>query len=157
MRDHRRRRDAMKRLLAIYDEIDRRAKATHEREPSWPCKRGCDDCCRRLAEPMRVTRAEWELLRPAIAGYAPSEDPRVCPFLDRDEGACRVYAHRPAACRTYGYYVERGVVLGCERILARGEADVVWGNEEGVRQALATLSDDEPALPLRGWSSLEPS
>ena len=28
--------------------------------PDWPCKRGCDDCCRSLASPMRISRAEWE-------------------------------------------------------------------------------------------------
>jgi Fe-S-cluster containining protein len=143
----------VKRLLAIYEDIDRRAKATHEADPSWPCRRGCDHCCRSLAEPMRITRAEWELLRGAIVGRPTSDDPRVCPFLDRDEGACRVYAHRPAACRTYGYYVDRDKVLGCAQILERADAPVVWGNEESVRQALATLSDE--ALPLTEWLSLD--
>lgn len=148
----------MKRLDVIYEEIERRAKATHDAQPSWPCRRGCDHCCRSLAEPMRITRAEWELLRPAIAGLpATSDDPRVCPFLDRDEGACRVYAHRPAACRTYGYYVERGSVLGCSQILGRAEDDVVWGNAESVAQALATLSSDDDALPLSEWLGLAPS
>jgi uncharacterized protein len=141
----------VRRLLAIYDDIDRRAKATHEADPSWPCRRGCDDCCRSLAEPMRITRAEWELLRGAIPASAATDDPRVCPFLDREQGACRVYAHRPAACRTYGYYVERDNVLGCAQILERADAPIVWGNEDGVRQALATLSGD--ALPLAEWLS----
>lgn len=141
----------MKRLLAIYDAIERRTKATREADPSWPCRRGCDHCCRSLAEPMRVTRAEWELLRSAISGPLVTDDPRICPFLDRDEGACRVYAERPAACRTYGYYVERDEVLGCAKILERSGAPVIWGNAEGVAQALATLSED--ALPLSEWSS----
>jgi Fe-S-cluster containining protein len=150
--------DAVKRLLAIYDAIDRRTKATHEAEPSWPCRRGCDHCCRSLAEPMRITRSEWELLRTAIVGRPTAGDPRVCPFLDREDGACRVYAVRPAACRTYGYYVERGSVLGCAQILERSEAPIVWGNEESIRQALATLSesDDGEALPLSVWLELEP-
>lgn len=146
-----RRRDAVKRLLAIYEDIDRRAKATHEADPSWPCRRGCDHCCRNLAEPMRLTRAEWRLLRTALVGRPTSDDPRVCPFLDEAEGACRVYAFRPAACRTYGYYVERGLVLGCARILERADAPVVWGNAESVDQALATLSEEGDALPLAAW------
>jgi Fe-S-cluster containining protein len=29
--------------------------------------------------------------------------PIVCPMLDRSARACRVYANRPAACRTYGF------------------------------------------------------
>lgn len=103
---------------------------------------------------MRLTRAEWELLRSAIVDRPSSDDPRVCPFLDTGEGACRVYAHRPAACRTYGYYVERGDVLGCAQILERSDAPIVWGNGESVRQALATLSDDEE-LPLTVWFELE--
>lgn len=83
----------------------------------------------------------------------------VCPLLDQAEGACLVYAHRPGACRTYGCYVERGDVLGCSRVLeaAResGEEDaIVWGNEDGVRYALATLSG-EP-LPLTEWLALDP-
>ena len=108
---------------------------------------------------MRVTRAEWELLRPAISGVPTSDDPRVCPFLDRGEGACRVYAVRPAACRTYGYYVERESVLGCAQILERADAPVVWGNEESVRQALATLSESDgaDALPLSAWFGVDPS
>ena len=146
----------MKRLLQIYEGIERRT----SQFPSWPCRRGCDHCCRSLAEPMLITRAEWELLRLSIGEYVPTSDPRVCPFLDTEEGACRVYAHRPAACRTHGYYVERGVVLGCSQILAREDDDVVWGNEESVRQALATLSDDSDdagALPLLEWLALDSS
>lgn len=100
---------------------------------------------------MRLTRAEFERLRPAIVGDPRTGDPRVCPFLDAREGACRVYASRPAACRTYGYYVERGEVLGCARILERADAPVVWGNAESVRQALAMLSGE--ALPLTDWLS----
>lgn len=78
----------------------------------------------------------------------------MCPMLDEREGACLVYAHRPGACRTYGYYVERGDMLGCERVATAvagsGEEDaIVWGNEEGVREALARVSGE--ALPLTEW------
>ena len=163
------------RLLAIYDDVERRARTTNEAHAWWPCKRGCDLCCRRLADVPRMGKDEWALLREGIEALAPAvrggvdarlaalRDHRgghvVCPLLDQAEGACLVYAHRPGACRTYGYYVERGDVLGCSRVLeaAResGEEDaIVWGNEDGVRYALATLSG-EP-LPLTEWLALDP-
>lgn len=164
-----------KKLLSIYEDVERRSRSTNDAHPWWPCRRGCDLCCRRLAEVPRFGREEWALLRDAIAELPPDVragvDARldalaehrgghvVCPLLDEREGACLVYAARPGACRTYGYYVERGDVLGCARVrdavAASGEEDrIVWGNEEGVRHALATVSG-EPA-PLTEWLSVDP-
>jgi Fe-S-cluster containining protein len=155
-----------KKLLAIYDDIDRRAGTTAGERAWWPCRRGCDSCCRRLAEIPRMVRAEWELLREGLDALAPpvraevdariaelaaAERERgvprhvVCPMLDEREGACRVYAHRPGACRTYGFYVERGIGLHCDMITEavaarpRDEEPIVWGNAEGVDYALARL------------------
>ena len=176
------------RLLAIYDEVDRRASATAEAHAWWPCRRGCDSCCRRLADVPRLGRAEWELLREGLDALAPDVRSEVdasiealasaeregrlprhitCPMLDEAEGACRVYAHRPGACRTYGFYVERGIGLHCElvteAVAARSDESgaVVWGNQEGVDYALARLTDEvEAPLPLTAWassSSCEPS
>lgn len=112
-------------------------------------------------------RAEWDLLREGLDALAPEvraqvdgriEElatlerqgtlPRhiVCPMLDEAEGACRVYAHRPGACRTYGFYVERGIGLHCamitEAVAARpdDEAPIVWGNAVSVDYALARLA-----------------
>jgi Fe-S-cluster containining protein len=109
--------------------------------------------------------AEWELLREGLDALpadvraevdARIEDlatqiregtlaaPIVCPMLDENEGACRVYAHRPAACRTYGFYVERGIGLHCSMVTgavgarSRDEEPVVWGNQESVVAALRT-------------------
>lgn len=45
--------------------------------------------------------------------------PFVCPFLDRVSGACPVYAQRPVACRTYGFYVQRGRGVYCREIELR--------------------------------------
>ena len=82
-------------------------------------------------------------------------------MLDEVEGACRVYAHRPGACRTYGFYVEQRLGLHCElvteAVAARSderEAPVVWGNQEGVDYALARLDVAvEAPLPLTAWAS----
>lgn len=176
------------RLLAIYDDVERRTRATTDERAWWPCRKGCDTCCRRLADVPQLVRAEWELLREGldalapevraevgarIAGLAAAERekrlPRhvVCPMLDEREGVCRVYAHRPSACRTYGFYVERGIGLHCdmitEAVAARplDEEPVVWGNQDGVTAALAQLDGDEErneasdyALARRGVAPL---
>jgi Fe-S-cluster containining protein len=66
-------------------------------------------------------------------------------MLDESEGACPVYAQRPVACRTYGFYVQRELGLYCADIEARvagGELDdVVWGNHDAVDHALGALGD----------------
>jgi Fe-S-cluster containining protein len=58
--------------------------------------------------------------------------PIICPMLDQSAGSCRVYAHRPAACRTYGFYVQRDKGLYCKVIQTRVEdgnwSEVVWGH-----------------------------
>src|SRR5688572_16864592 len=38
------------RLLAIYEDVDKRTRATSGEHGWWPCRRGCDSCCKRLAE-----------------------------------------------------------------------------------------------------------
>jgi uncharacterized protein len=167
------------RLLAIYADVERRTNATGDAHAWWPCRRGCDSCCRRLADVPRLGRAEWELLQEGLTALPPDvlrevgarvgelavaeregRLPRhvTCPMLDEREGACRVYAHRPAACRTYGFYVERGIGLHCDQITeavaAKVEDDenpIVWGNQEGVDDALARLAG--APLPLTVWWS----
>ena len=155
-----------KRLLSIYAEVERRTRETSEPRAWWPCHRGCDSCCRRLADVPVLVRAEWELLREGldalptevradvdgrIAELAAQERegtlPKhiVCPMLDEAEGACRVYEHRPGACRTYGFYVDHGIGLHCgiitDAVAARPEDEtpITWGNAQGVDYALARL------------------
>lgn len=154
------------RLLAIYGDIERRTEATTAEHAWWPCRRGCDSCCRRLADVPRMVEAEWLLLEEGLRALPASirehvhdriealavaerdkQLPRhiTCPMLDEEAGACRVYEQRPAACRTYGFYVERGLGLHCEQITvavedaATREEHVVWGNQEGVDAALSRL------------------
>ncbi|MGD0961341.1 MAG: hypothetical protein ABSB19_16150, partial [Methylomonas sp.] len=60
-------------------------------------------------------------------------------------GACLVYAHRPVACRTYGFYVQRDQGLYCKDIESRvaGGAwgDVVWGNHDAIDSRLRGLGE----------------
>lgn len=69
---------------------------------------------------------------------------RVCPLLDQEQGACLIYEARPVACRAYGFYAERGQVLGCERIeaIAEAELDVVWGNHAALGDELRQLGEE---------------
>jgi Fe-S-cluster containining protein len=76
------------------------------------------------------------------------QTPVVCPFLDQDAGACLIYEHRPAACRTYGFYVERDKGLWCGRIASADTTDVVWGNQCAVD---CRLDDLGPRINLREW------
>lgn len=152
-------------LSQIQQAIGRRTDQIAKSGNDWPCRKGCDDCCRSLAAPPRVTRDEWdaiartieslpgeaaELTRRRIAESAGAARPVVCPLLDREAGACLAYQARPVACRAYGFYAERQFVLGCSRIEAIGEArrDIVWGNHLALEEDLRALG---PARELSDW------
>lgn len=148
-------------LSRLHATIDARVIAIREAHPDWPCGKGCDTCCKRLADLPRLTAAEWALLkeglsalgeatlreiRTALEGLArTAEPPLACPLLDPTSGECRVYAHRPVACRSYGFYVQRDKGLHCDALAARVEGgtlpDVVWGNHDGVERELASLGE----------------
>lgn len=136
-------------LRILHADIESRCRSLAEQHADWPCRKGCADCCRRLAALPSLTGPEWELLQQGLAGlprpvqmeirqrlqlltssnFGP---PFTCPFLDDAAGACLVYTHRPLACRMYGFYVERDQGLYCGQILGRVEggelAAAVWGN-----------------------------
>jgi Fe-S-cluster containining protein len=145
-------------LIALQHEIAARAAEIGRSHPDWPCRKGCDHCCRHLAAEPELTAAEWLLLRQGIDALPPevrarveagiralrgAARPIVCPMLDETSGACLVYDQRPIACRTYGFYVERGEGLYCGAIeaeVADGRmADVVWGNQCAVEVRLQEL------------------
>lgn len=148
-------------LHALHAEIDARVKTIRDNRPDWQCAKGCDTCCRRLSELPQLTAAEWELLREGFAVLPPARlqeisqkmsvvasqqsRPVVCPLLDEATGACPVYVHRPVACRTYGFYVQRNLGLYCHDIESRvaegALADVVWGNHDAIDQQLAGLGE----------------
>lgn len=159
-------------LQLLHKEVELRSHATIAAAPDWPCRKGCDLCCRRLAAIPALTAAEWDFLLKGIRALPAAERrqvavrvnelvtsrmPIVCPFLDREQGACKVYAYRPVACRTYGFYVERDRGLYCGQIERRVEsgdfASVIWGNHSGVDARLAVCG---PAKDLVSWFQSDP-
>lgn len=151
----------MNTLAQLHADIDARVSTIRGGHPDWLCRMGCDGCCRRLAEIPRLTAEEWDLLREGLAELLPERlreirrdiaalaeqpsRPIVCPLLDQAAGACRVYAHRPVACRTYGFYVQRDLGLYCKDIESRvadGEwSEVVWGNQDTIDRRLNGLGE----------------
>ena len=151
-------------LQQLHLDIDRRVGNIRENRPDWLCGKGCDLCCRRLAEVPQLTAAEWAWLQEGLAALTadhlqeisrkisaladqPSR-PIVCPLLDQSSGACPVYLQRPVACRSYGFYVQRDLGLYChdiESLVAEGKlADVVWGNHDAIDQRLIGLGESRP-------------
>ncbi|EGW23806.1 YkgJ family cysteine cluster protein [Methylobacter tundripaludum] len=151
----------MNTLTQLHADIEARVGTIRDDNLDWLCRMGCDGCCRRLAEVPRLTAEEWDLLRDGLAALPPeqlleigrniaalaeqSSRPIVCPLLDRSAGACQVYVHRPVACRTYGFYVQRDKGLYCKDIESRvadgGWAEVVWGNQDAVDRRLCGLGE----------------
>ena len=158
----------MDNLTRLHAAIDDRVQSIRNTVTDWPCAKGCDACCHRLAEIPMLTKAEWALLSEGLAALPPellgrirqkmaalesqSSRPVVCPFLDRSSGACPVYAQRPVACRTYGFYVQRNRGVYCREIETRESegtlAGVVWGNHDAIDASLSGLGE---ARPLTEW------
>jgi len=148
-------------LAQLHVDIDVRVQTILEEHSDWLCGKGCDNCCRQLANVPQLTLAEWELLREGLADLTPERlqevrmnmtsltvqqsRPITCPMLDLSAGICPVYVQRPVACRTYGFYVQRDKGLYCHDIEARVADgvlhDVVWGNHEAIDSRLASLGE----------------
>ena len=158
----------MSQLTELHADIDVRVLSIRENNANWLCGKGCDSCCKRLAEVPQLTAAEWDLLREGLGGLAPEHlqsisreitalasstaRPVICPLLDRTTGACPVYLHRPVACRSYGFYMQRNLGLFCrdiEKQVADGALpNVVWGNHDAIDRRLAGLGESRP---LTAW------
>ena len=157
-------------LRVLHDAIDSRVAAIMAEHTDWPCRKGCDACCRNLSAVPELTKPELDLLTEGLQQLPDStrskvyerlqhltpERPVVCPFLNREAGDCLVYEYRPTACRTYGFYVERGEGLYCQTIHAADHQNVVWGNQETIDSQLDTFGERtsiraliRPALPIR--------
>ena len=147
------------RLDTILFDVHSRVNLIRQQNPDWLCRRGCDGCCRRLAEPPRLTESEWERIWAAFLDLSPplqrtvkarvkalreqALGPYSCPFLDHGEGACMIYEVRPVACRTYGFYRSREQGLYCKDIEREVDHqaldDVVCGNHDAVDLRLKGL------------------
>jgi uncharacterized protein len=156
-------------LFSIQQTVSERVASTLVAHPDWPCRAGCDHCCRHLAAIPEITEAEWDLLRNGIDSLANREEvirrllalenasrPFTCPMLDLESGRCLIYEQRPIACRTYGFYVERNKGLYCDKIRSRVDAgeydDVVWGNQAGIEERSAALG---PTRSIVEWIKVE--
>ena len=177
-------------LAQLHLDIETRVQSIRGEHPDWPCGKGCDRCCHRLAEVPQLTAGEWHLLQEGLTALPqerlaevrrdlatladPRSRPLLCPLLDRSTGSCPVYAQRPVACRTYGFYVQRDKGLYCPEIESRVAdgflADVVWGNHEVIDHRLAAMGEtrslsewfqrwvpDEYAVPTAVGKAPEPS
>lgn len=74
-------------------------------------------------------------------------------MLDRERGSCRVYAARPIACRTDGFYTERDAGLHCNQVTRAVEdnasgGSVVWGNREAIADDMKAFGE---VISLRAW------
>lgn len=156
-------------LPILDDRIRARVEALEAEHPAWPCGDGCSHCCRSLPSLPRVSAPEWARLKGAIDALAPevqravldaigrpsvTEGRVTCPMLS-PSGSCGVYAARPVACRTYGFYTERDAGLHCQLVLdaLAPELDgIVWGNGEALGRDLDALG---PRRPLDEWLALD--
>ena len=154
-------------LAALDGRIEERSRSIQDGHEFWPCRRGCDTCCRTLSRLPRLTPPEWKRLQAALeslpdderAGVlarvdaAPARGAVVCPLLDDTTGECQVYEARPIVCRMHGFYTERDGGLHCADVgaaVAANEAEysVVWGNGESVQGELETFGAPRS---LRDW------
>ena len=159
--------DAQRKLQILDDRIEARVQAIRKQRDWWPCRRGCDRCCRHLARPPELSSSEWVRVDEAVAALPSpvrtevekridallvqiAEDTVgshvVCPYLDSGSGSCRIYDARPLACRTYGFFVTRDRDQYCElietEVSSRGDNDIVWGNADAIDEASRRISGD---------------
>ena len=152
-------------LQSLDEQIESRVQAIRVDRNWWPCRRGCDACCRQLAHPPELSAPEWARVDAAVASLpAPIQAvieqsidvlllqiveqtlsaAVICPYLDKHEGVCRIYASRPLACRTYGFFVARDHDQYCDQIETevneRSDATIVWGNAEALHHRIEQLS-----------------
>lgn len=156
--------EARQKLQILDQRIAARVEEIRATRDWWPCRRGCDRCCRQLARPPELSACEWLRIDEAVAELPPRlraevqqridalltkiaanslDAPVVCPYLDENEGACLIYESRPIACRTYGFFVARAGDDYCQlveaEVASRGDRELVWGNAEAIRAQMQLI------------------
>lgn len=157
--------EARRQLQNLDERIEARAQAIRASRNWWPCRRGCDQCCRQLAHPPELSSSEWVRVDEAVAALpaivrakveqkidallmqiaAKTVSPQViCPYLDEVEGVCSIYESRPIACRTYGFFVTRTQDQYCKlietEVTSRRDSTIVWGNAEAIHHEIEQIS-----------------
>lgn len=90
-------------LKKLYEEVDQKTeKIGASLGDRLTCRSGCTDCC---ADDITVFEVEAQNIVHHCEEFLKEATPHeagLCAFLD-DQGACRIYEHRPYVCRTHGY------------------------------------------------------
>jgi len=113
--------------MAVHIGIDEALKEQSEMHPDVmekvSCKKGCSYCCYMRVDTTieeghlllsaaaeKGIELDWDLLQKQAEKddkngndkwYELPYEERACQFLDKEEGICTVYEHRPASCRKY--------------------------------------------------------
>lgn len=149
--------------------IDREKEATANAQ----CKRGCSACCSQQVE---VTADEADLLASLVLGgvkidrekmkrqaglkhttltwWRQEQSEKACLFLGADN-SCRVYYHRPMACRKY--FVETPPEK-CAEVSAEGSIQVgviAIPNAEIIATAIQDFVRGEANMPTALWERLK--
>ena len=98
-------------LEDLYRRIDERVSSITSTHAWWPCRRGCDHCCRHLAAPLTVTRLEWTYLWEGFQALPPQARAEIRARVE--PGNARPMAGRPAGARARHEHELSGVE-GCQ-------------------------------------------
>jgi hypothetical protein len=91
--------DWVERVHGLVDELVTPLVAAHGSRLS--CRSGCNGCCSDGLSVFAVEAAVIARHHDDLLAHGTPHAEGACAFLD-DEGACRVYEHRPYVCRTQG-------------------------------------------------------
>jgi Fe-S-cluster containining protein len=91
--------DWVERVHAVVDELVAPLVAAHGAR--LRCRSGCNDCCTDGLTVFALEAAVIARHHEGLLANGPPGEEGACAFLE-DDGACRIYAHRPYVCRTQG-------------------------------------------------------